>query len=318
MPPEGEAVQNSPLRQRLVGWLLAVLRHLPATLGYMLADAIALLVWVLASARERSAGRGADRNLRIAYRDELTAGGRRRLRWAWARHMCWLGVDLLRMPKIREDNLSRFVDLADWRRVDEQYRLGKGVICVTGHIGVPELLGHVASLQGIPTVGVFSPSAPPIEAALTAIRSSGGQRVLSNQGAIWPLKKALDRGAAIGLAADENTRKNPVFAPFLGTLAATSATPALLHLTSGAPIVVATIHRVGRLRYRLHVWDVITCASPGDRQTDLKAITREMNTALSRAIRAYPAQWFWSARRFRTRPDGEVAGSDGLPPTQTE
>ena len=35
---------------------------------------------------------------------------------------------------------------------------------------------------------------------------------------------------------------------------------------------------------------------------------------LSRAILAYPEQWFWGSRRFLTRPPGEAPGPDGLPP----
>jgi KDO2-lipid IV(A) lauroyltransferase len=294
---------------------LAAARRLPASVGYALVDALALPLVVLSAAREKLVGRGVRRNLRIAYRDELSVRETRRIQWAWARHMLWLGVDFVHMPDIQKDNLSRHVDLSEWDRVDKEYRRGKGVICVTGHIGVPELLGHVASLQGIPTVGVFSTGAPAVDTVMAAIRSSGGQRVLPKAGAVWPLKKTLDRGEAIGLAADENTRKNPVFVPFLGTLAATSTTPALLHLSTGAPIVVATIHRVGRLRYRLHVWDVITRTEAGDRRAELEVISRKMNAALSRAIRAYPAQWFWGSRRFYTRPEGEVAGMDGIPPS---
>jgi len=293
---------------------LAAARRLPPTLAYALVDLLAVPFLVLSVARDKLTGRGVQRNLRIAYRDDLTRKTVR-FHWAWARHMGWLGVDFVHMPDIQQDNLARYVDLSEWDRIGQEYRRAEGVICVTGHIGVPELLGHVASLQGIPTLGVFSSGAPHIDAVLMAIRSSGGQRVLPKSGAIWPLKKALDRGDAIGLAADENTRKNPVFVPFLGTLAATSTTPALLHLSTGAPIVVATIHRVGRLRYRLHVWDVITHAETGDRRADLEVVSRKMNAALSRAIRAYPAQWFWGSRRFQTRPDGEIVGVDGIPPS---
>ena len=319
MALDPESPPRPQLRQRLAGWLLgmflASLRRLPATVGYALADTLAAVFVVLSAAREKIVGRGVYRNLLIAYGDELTGHEARRIHWAWARHMMWLGIDFARMPDLQQDNLARHVDLSEWNRLDTEYRRAKGVICVTGHIGVPELLGHIASLLGVPTVGVFRPSAAPVDAVLTAIRSSGGQRVLSKRGAIWSLKKTLDRGHAIGMAADENEAQNPIFAPFLGTLAATSTIPALLHLSTRAPIVVATIHRVGRLRYRLHVWDVITWADTGDRRADLEVIVRKMNDALSQAIRAYPPQWFWGSRRFYTRPDGEVAGVDGIPPS---
>ena len=91
----------------------------------------------------------------------------------------------------------------------------------------------------------------------------------------------------------------------------------MLHLASGLPMAVISMHRVARARYRFHVWDVIRHQASGDRQADVHAILSRMNEALSRSIEAYPEQWFWGGRRYRERPAGEVPGPDGLPPACT-
>ena len=314
-----EPSPSIPLSHRAIGLavvlLTAVLRLLPVAVSRFLLDMTVPFLVVGSWIREKRVGRGMNRNLHIAFRDQLTPGMAMRLRWAWARHMTWLFIDFVHMPRIQKENLSRFVDCEDWDRVRAEYERSKGLICVTGHIGVPELLGHVASLLGVVVNGIFRPPGiTPVGDYLTGVRSSGGQRVLSKWNVIWLLKKALDRGEGIGLTGDENTAKNPVFVPFLGTSAATNPIPAVLHRATGAPVAVMTVHRRGRLEYRLHVWDVIHIAKTDDRDADIEAILLRINAALSRAIRSSPAQWFWGMRRFHTRPPDEVLGKDGLPP----
>ena len=120
------------------------------------------------------------------------------------------------------------------------------------------------------------------------------------------LKKALDRKESIGIVVDQEARKGPVFAPFFGILAASSPTPALLHLKTRAPIAVATVHRLAPFRYELRIDDVIEHAPTDDKQADLLAITTRINRAMEAAIRRHPVQWLWSHRRWRRRPPGET------------
>ena len=118
----------------------------------------------------------------------------------------------------------------------------------------------------------------------------------------------------MGLLADEDAPRRPVFAPFLGTLAATRPTPALLQRASGAPIAVVSCARTGRGRYCLRTWAVLRPRKHDDPDADLQAVTADVNAALSRGILAHPEQWLWGSRRFLTRPPGERPTPDGLPP----
>jgi len=171
------------------------------------------------------------------------------------------------------------------------------------------------SLVGVPLTVVMRPTGiAPVDAVLTAIRRTGGTRVLEKWGILLPLKRALERGEAVGLLADEDARERPIFLPFLGTLAATTPSVAFLQRVTGSPIVVLSVNRVGRGRWRCHVWRVIRPPpDPGDERAS-RGVTEAMNEALSRAILAYPEQWSWGSRRFFTRPAGERPGPDGLPP----
>ena len=77
---------------------------------------------------------------------------------------------------------------------------------------------------------------------------------------------------------------------------------------------VVSCQRIGRERFRFHVWRVIAPPRPGREAAELRAVTAEINAALSEAILQRPAQWLWGSRRFLTRPEGEALEVDGLPP----
>jgi len=295
----------------------ALLGRLPLRVSYALADAaspcIAAGVW-LHERRAARRGRGLVRNQRIAYREAWSPALSRRLVRGFARHAARLAVDVARLPRLDAAEARRRVELRDLESLRPLQAEGRGLVCVSGHLGVWELCGHVPSLLGVPVTVVARPSGDPdLDRALEALRGSGGQRVRVKRGALWPLVRALRRGEVVGLLADENAAERAIFAPFLGTLAATSPTAAFLQRASGAPIAVVSCPRTGRGRYALRCWRVIR--APADRRrVDLEAVTGEINAALSEAIRAHPEQWLWGSRRYATRPPGESPGADGLPP----
>src|SRR5262249_33187733 len=126
------------------------------------------------------------------------------------------------------------------------------------------------------------------------------------------LRQALARGEIAGLLADEDAPRARLFAPFLGTLAATSSAAAWLQRCSGAPIAVVSCERSDRERYRIRLWRLTGVA--WDDRAEHGRVTAETNTALGAATRARPAQGLWGGRRFATRPPRERPGADGLPP----
>lgn len=306
-----------------MAWCLSVLfgiaRRSPAWLAYGLADLATPFV-VLGSVLEqkifRPQTRGVYRNQKIVYRDELTPRLRRRLYWGWARHMAWLFVDFCRMPRITRENVEKYYDLSEFPPILELLEKREPAIFVTGHIGCFELCGHLGGVFGSPLRSVMNPiPVKPIHDLIASIRQHAGQLPLSKFGVVWPLKKALERNLPIGIVADENTKKRGIQVPFLGTMASTSQTPALLHRWTQAPLVVVTCMREGRERYKIRLWDVVEHTPTDDEAADLEATTRRINDGLTQAILEYPTQWFWESRRFRSRPENEAPQeSDSLPP----
>lgn len=292
-------------RAWIVPWIMPVLRAFqrwvrwvsPRTLD-RLATNVGALFGVLGVTRSI-----VRRNLEHACGRKPNGVELRAFERAYYKHMALLVLEFLRMPDVTIDQFEpEGVEVAR-----ELYGRGEGVIFVAGHAGVWELAGHAAGLAGIPIMSVAKMSGHElIDAWTTGQREAGGQSIRDVRGSLWAMKKTLDRKEAVGINVDQEARQNRVFAPFFGVPAATSSAPALLHLRTGAPVVVVTAHRVGLMRYSLRVFDVIRHPKSGDKEADLLAITTRINAGMEDALRLEPDQWLWSHRRWRRRPEDEA------------
>ncbi|MBL9079545.1 MAG: lysophospholipid acyltransferase family protein [Planctomycetes bacterium] len=317
---------RDPLWQRvLVGAFALLIRlvgALPTRLAYALGDLLALPWFAYWSLRDRRGRRSSGywRNCRIAFRAGAPLGPHRPRGhlWRWSRHIAWLAIDFCRMHRITRANAATHCDLAEYPRLQALFDEGKGLIFATGHIGVWDVSGHVAGLLGLPLWSVFRPSPlPALNRLIERLRTGSGQTVVARKNVLRTLLRVLGEHKVTGILADGGGKHSAVEAPFLGTVARTVASPALLHLATGAPIAVVAVLRTGRMRYRLRIYDVVRDAATGDRERDLLAITARINDALGRGIAEAPEQWFWQSRRFRHRPTGEQPDADGLPPLFT-
>ncbi len=248
-------------------------------------------------------------NLAVACGRELDRPERREFERRYYRHLALLLVDFLRQPRITRENLARYVGGPALTDVPRVHAEGRGTILVAGHAGLWEMAGHAGALLGLPLTSVAKMSDHPgLDAFVASLREAGGQRVRDVRGSMWAMKKALDRGEAIGINVDQEARLQQVFAPFFGVRAATSAAPAELHLRTGAPILVVTVHRVGPFRYEARCFEEIRHERSGDHAADVLAVTTRINAGMEAALRLHPEQWLWSHRRWRRRPPDEAPG----------
>ena len=122
---------------------------------------------------------------------------------------------------------------------------------------------------------------------------------------VKPIIRAMRNGDPFFMLPDMDFgAKDAEFVPFFGILAATLTAPARIAAATGAKVipVIATVLP------NYQGWKVTFYPSwenyPGD---DILAATRHMNAFLETCIRATPAEYFWSHRRFKTRPQGQAS-----------
>ncbi|MES2324565.1 MAG: lipid A biosynthesis acyltransferase [Pseudomonadota bacterium] len=96
--------------------------------------------------------------------------------------------------------------------------------------------------------------------------------------------------------------KDAEFVPFFGVPAATLTAPGRIAAATGAaviPVVATFLPDYAGWRVRFYpAWDDY----PG---TDMAASARRMNAFIEERVREAPAEYFWTHKRFKTRPEGE-------------
>lgn len=126
--------------------------------------------------------------------------------------------------------------------------------------------------------------------------------LLSRNDGIKPIIRAMRGGRPFLMLPDMDFgRRESIFVPFFGVPAATLTAPArLAAATDGQIIPVVTSFRPNYRGWKVTfhpAWENY----PGD---DIEAATRRMNVFIEDRIREAPAEYFWSHKRFKTRPDG--------------
>jgi KDO2-lipid IV(A) lauroyltransferase len=130
----------------------------------------------------------------------------------------------------------------------------------------------------------------------------GPVRLITRKEGIKPILRALRDGYPYFMLPDMDFgEKDAEFIPFFGIQAATLTALARLAATTGAKVipVVATFlpdYKGWRVVY-YPTWENF----PGD---DIIAATRRMNAFIEDRVREAPAEYFWTHKRFKTRPPG--------------
>jgi len=187
-----------------------------------------------------------------------------------------------------------------------------GIIFVTGHLGIWEVLGLATNEIGLPVLSFARPrSNPLIERRVNKLRQSTGQKVLPKRGSMRAAVEALRSGRNLAALADQDARKYGVFVEFFGRPASTITSVARLSYFTGAPVVFAYGRRAKEgIRFRFIFTDPIFPNRDAPVREEVLRITQAFTTALEKAVREEPAQWLWIHRRWKTYP-GKYRDRDG-------
>lgn len=181
---------------------------------------------------------------------------------------------------------------------------GKGVILAAPHLGSWELIGHYIAARAPITCLYKPPRNPSVEAAMREGRMHLGVKLApTDTSGVKSLLSILKGGEVAGILPDQDPSEGGgVFVPFFGIATNTMTLLPRLAARSGATVLVSYAERLPWGRgYRLHF---IPCGAALNERDPIAAATA-LNRAVEQAIRQSPAQYQWSYKRFRTRPEGE-------------
>jgi KDO2-lipid IV(A) lauroyltransferase len=130
-------------------------------------------------------------------------------------------------------------------------------------------------------------------------------RLFSRQEGIKPILRALRERLPYFMLPDMDFGdKDAPFVPFFGVPAATLTATARIAATAGAAVIpVVATFLPGYQGWQVKIYPAWE-NYPGD---DLIAATRRMNEFIEDRVREAPAEYFWTHKRFKTRPEGEAS-----------
>ncbi|MFZ0890433.1 MAG: lysophospholipid acyltransferase family protein, partial [Candidatus Binataceae bacterium] len=257
------------------------------------------------------------KNLEIAFPERPLSERKRILRASYV-NLGRAGAEYVRLGGFFYKRLKRRVTYERFEYWDELKRRhpGRGILVLTAHFGNFELLPAAHAMHGYRISLVHHTQRFLAgDAMATFVRERAGVETIRKHSAGRAVLKAMRRGDIVGIPFDQNAKRSEaVFVPFFGEPAATTSGLARLALISGAAVVpVFLIRQPDRRSHRILIQDQIPVQKSLDHNADIEANTRRFVKAVEDIVRAYPEQFLWTHRRYRTRPRGMAPVYEDLP-----
>lgn len=288
------------MQATLVKFFIQLLALLPFRIAYFLGSMLGYLVYLIPNSLQRPA----KINIDLCF-PELTAKQR----------ACIYKDSFIELGRVAAEtgalllwNKSRTLNLvkkvSGIELFEAAFARGKGVIIAAPHHGAWEMIGLFCSSKFTIT-SLYRPlrisKLDPI--VKQARERFGATLVPTNASGVRALYKALENNQLAGILPDQDPgNEGSVFAPFFGIPASTMTLLPRLAGKSGATVIFGYAERLPKgAGYHLHF-----LPAPGPiQETDYVEAATHLNKGVENCIRLSPAQYQWSYRRFKTRPEGQ-------------
>ncbi|MDO8953764.1 MAG: lysophospholipid acyltransferase family protein [Gammaproteobacteria bacterium] len=184
---------------------------------------------------------------------------------------------------------------------------GKNILMLCPHLGSWEMFGLYASAL-YPSAGLYKPRKKAWqEEMIRQARERRGNVSMypTTASGVKSLYRALVEKKWVGILADHDPGENGgVYVPFFGIQANTMTLAAKLVTKSEATVFIGFAERLPNSQ-GFHIHFIL--AEPGMINPNVVQAATMMNKNLETSIRMIPAQYEWSYKRFRRRPNNEAS-----------
>ena len=202
--------------------------------------------------------------------------------------------DAFRIRAMTKDEFNARMRLVGLEHVDRALEAGRGCICVLPHLGNWDAGGHWFGANGYRIAAVAEELRPRrLYELFTRHREQLGMRVIGLEKDAHvgtQLKQLLSENWMVALVADRDLSGRGIEVEMFGAPRKVPAGPALLSLTSGAPILpapTATLDRGWEVRFEAP----LEIERTGSLRADVAELSRVMAARFERAIAARPTDW---------------------------
>ena len=185
--------------------------------------------------------------------------------------------------------------------LDEALKQNKGVIFISAHFGVWEMLGVWLGLNNYKLVGVaHRQQNQGANKFFQEQRELSGVKQIFRKEPLENMYDILNKNKLLGLVSDQDAKKKGVFVNFFGMPASTPRGAAIFHNKTNAPMIFSVCIKTGFQKYQLEFLPIIT------RDDTTERITQAYTIILEKFVHNYPEQYFWFHRRWKTKPKIQI------------
>ncbi len=247
------------------------------------------------------------RSLQLAWGEEKTPQELQQIALLSYQNLGKCFFELINLPKLGKAELQDLVKLEGQEHLETALAKGKGVLCITAHLGNWELLAaYVAKCLG-QKVNVIARRVNNEGAnnSLLELRSRCGvSTILREKGFASQrlILRALANNEMLGILMDQDTKVDGVFVDFFGRPAYTPKGPVTLALATGAVLLPVFIIRQPDDTHKLSFLPIYQLQLSGDKEADILENTAQLTRIIEEQIRQAPQQWAWMHQRWKRQP----------------
>lgn len=252
----------------------------------------------------------ARQNLQTAFGTDYTNPQIDRMIYEMWVHLFRVVVEMVQLPrKMKLTNIEDVIVFRNKAAVVRALCSGRPVILLSGHYGNWETACAVFGLFGFP-MGVVARELdnPHMNEWFRKCRESTGHWMIAKKGGYEDILATVERGGSLAMLGDQDAGSRGLFVEFFGRDASTFKSIALLAVQYRALICVGYARRLKDdferhhwVRYELGCEEVIDPLEFTEADM-LRQITQRYTSALERAVRRSPEQYFWLHRRWKSVP----------------
>lgn len=292
----GFVSQLSCLMQKLAGYL-----SLP--MGIKLGSYLAgKAFYLLGKERQKTL-----HSLELALGKEKTSQELQQIAFSSYQNLGKSYFETLNFSKLSKDELWQLVKLEGKEHLEVALAQGKGVLCISAHLGNWELIpAYISRCLGKKSnVVARRINNEGINTSLLELRSQWGvNTILRDSGFATQrqILRVLARNEILGLLMDQDANVDGVFVDFFGRPAYTPKGPLILALATGAAILPIFTTRQADNTHKITFLPIYQINLTGDKKADILYNTAQLNQIIEAQIRQTPDQWVWMHQRWKRKP----------------
>jgi KDO2-lipid IV(A) lauroyltransferase len=211
-------------------------------------------------------------------------------------------AEFAKLPQLSCEDIRRRVQLVHAEILEAAHQRGRGAIVVSGHFGNWEWVAAGIRAHGY----VLKPIAasqrnPLVDRLIDEARSTAGLEVIkAGTASVRQILQTLRNNGFVGILFDQDAGRNGEFVRFFGRPVSTHRGPAMFHLKTGAPLILALPERIAPGRHKVHLERFDFTNLPGTEEERIHYVTQTLTSRLEETIRRQPDHWFWMHRRWKS------------------